>query len=413
MRLFVLLAVGALAYSATVKQDRAQLRSGCYSDSDVIAVVEAGVPVTILYSLAGEDAPCYKVAIASGERTIEGYLSGHDIAGVEDFDKARRDAAWLDMTQVMGAVRSSGALRAAAGASRSGPNTVAARAADLIEESQPGKALAILEPELKSNKDPGLLMLAGIASWKNDDSRKALEYWRASLDKSPNPDLERLYGKVEKETRNDQSTERVVGLRVLLRYDSSVVKSDIARQMAGALDHEFSRVSDELGCRPEERVVAIAQSRDAYRKATESAEWSGGQYDGRIRVPVFDGQGLDATMKKTLAHEITHACLSIMGRWPAWLQEGLAQRLSGETLKPEVRQKLFVLAQQNKIPKLSNLGQDWSRMDADHAALAYALSLAAVDTFYSDYANYGIANLLRNPERLGPITADLERRLGF
>ena len=38
-------------------------------------------------------------------------------------------------------------------------------------------------------------MLAGIASWKNDDSRKALEYWRASLNKSPNPDLERLYGK--------------------------------------------------------------------------------------------------------------------------------------------------------------------------------------------------------------------------
>ncbi len=363
--------------------------------------------------MTGEDAPCYKVSIAASDRTVEGYLSARDISGLEEFDQARKEAAWLDMTQIMGAVRSSGALAAAAGATRSGSNNIAARAADLIEASQPGKALAMLEPELKSNKDPGLLMLAGIASWKNDDSRKALEYWRASLNKAPNPDLERLYGKVEKENRNDQSTERIVGLRVLLRYDSNVVKPDVAREMAGALDHEFTRVSDELGCHAEERVVAIAQSRDAYRKTTESAEWSGGQYDGRIRVPLFDGQGFDATMKKTLAHEITHACLSMMGRWPAWLQEGLAQRLSGETLKPEIRQKLLAMAQQNKLPKLSNLGQDWSRMDAEHAALAYALSLAAIDTFYADYANYGIANLLRNPERLAPITIDLERRLGF
>ena len=58
-------------------------------------------------------------------------------------------------------------------------------------------------------------------------------------------------------------------------------------------------------------------------------------------------------------------------------------------------------------------GLDWSRMDADHAMLAYGLSLAAIDIFYQDYSNYGIANLLRNPERLGDITADLDRRLGL
>ncbi len=57
-----------------------------------------------------------------------------------------------------------------------------------------------------------------------------------------------------------------------MRYQSSVVKAETARDMAGALDHEFARVSDELGCHADERVVAIVQSRDAYRKATEAAE---------------------------------------------------------------------------------------------------------------------------------------------
>ena len=403
-----------LLLSASVKEDHAQLRSGCYADSETVARLDAGAPLTIRYSLAGDDAACYKVAVQSGGKTIEGYLSAKSIEGIDDFDKARRDASWLDMTQVMGSLRNSAGLPAPSkGLPGTGFNRVAAQASDLIEASQPAKALEVLEPALRSNKDPGLLMLAGIASWRNDDSRKALEYWRQSLDKQPNQDLEKLYQKVEKEARNDQSTERIYGLRVLLRYESSVVKVDTAREMAAALDREFARVSNELGCRADERVVAIAQSRDAYRKATEAAEWSGGQYDGRIRVPVFDGQGLDKEMRRTLAHEITHACLTMMGRWPAWLQEGLAQKLSGETMRPEVRQRLTVMAQEKKLPKLSNLGQDWSRMDTEHAVLAYALSLAAVEVFYQDYAGYGIGNLLRNPERLAAITTDLERRLGL
>jgi hypothetical protein len=403
-----------LLLSASVKEEHAQLLSGCYADSRTVAILEVGVPLTIRYSMAGDNTTCYKVAVDASGKTIEGYLSAKSIEGLDDFDKARRDAAWLDMAQVMGALRSpSGQSAPSKGIAGSGYNKVAAQAADLIEASQPARALEVLVPELRSNKDPGLLMLAGIASWRNDDSRKALEYWRASLDKQPNEDLERLYRKVEKEAKNDQSNEKIYGLRVLLRYDSAVVKADAARDMVGALDHEFTRVADELGCHADERVVAIVQSRDAYRKATEAAEWSGGQYDGRIRVPAFDGQGLDKEMRRTLAHEITHACLTMLGRWPAWLQEGLAQKLSGDTLRPEIRQKLTAMAQAKKLPRLSHLGQDWSRLDGDHAALAYALSLAAVETFYQEYANYGIANLLRNPERLAAITTDLDSRLGL
>jgi hypothetical protein len=403
-----------LLLSASVKEEHAQLRSGCYADSETVATLDVGAPLTIRYSMAGDNTTCYKVAVQSAGKTIDGYLTAKSIEGIDDFDQARRDGSWLDMTQVMGSLRNSAGMAAPSkGVSGTGFNKVAAQAADLIEASQPGKALEVLEPELRSNKDPGLLMLAGIASWRNDDSRKALDYWRQSLNKQPNDDLERLYKKVETEAKNDQSTERIYGLRVLLRYQSSVVKVETARDMAGALDHEFARVSDELGCHADERVVAIVQSRDAYRKATEAAEWSGGQYDGRIRVPVFDGQGLDKEMRRTLAHEITHACLTMMGRWPAWLQEGLAQKLSGDTLRPEIRQRLTVMAQEKKLPKLSNLGQDWSRMDTEHATLAYALSLAAIEVFYQDYANYGIGNLLRNPERLAAITTDLERRLGL
>jgi hypothetical protein len=401
----------ATLQAASVKTDHAQLRTGCYPDSDPVAAVQKGQPLTIRYSLAGAADPCYKVAVEQSGKTVEGYLEGSAIDGVDEFDKGVRDATQLDLAHVLGPFKNS-PMPSMSAQGATGVQAVA-RATEMIEAGQPGKALALLEPQLVLNKNPELMMLAGIASWKNDDPKKALEYWRVSLDSQPNPDLERLYRKVEKEAKSDQSNERIYGLRVLLRYDSSVVNSDDARQMAGALDHEFTRISTELGCHAEERVVAIAQSRDAYRKGTEAAEWSGGQFDGRIRVPVLNGQAMDANMRRTFAHEITHACLSMLGRWPSWLQEGLAQKLSGDVVRPELRQRLTAMAQGHQLPRLANLGQDWSRMDADHASMAYGLSLEAMEMFYQEYANYGIANLLRNPERLAQVTADLDRRLGL
>jgi hypothetical protein len=258
-----------------------------------------------------------------------------------------------------------------------------------------------------------MLALAGVAAWKSDDPQRALVYWKNSLDLQPNAELERLYKRIEKETAGDQSTAKLYGLRVLLRYDASVVPVETARQMVTALDQEFSRISDSLGCTAAERLVAIVQSREAYHKSTDAAEWNGGQFDGRIRVPVAASQGMDAALLRIFAHESTHACLSMMGRWPAWLQEGLAQKFSGDVLSPAIRAKLEKMAKDGKLPKLENLHQDWSRMDTDHAVAAYAMSLAAVELFYENYAAYGVRNLVNNPDKLASITSDLDRRLGL
>jgi hypothetical protein len=297
-------------------------------------------------------------------------------------------------------------------------SSVAAHAAHLIETSQPAKALQVLEEVVKKQRDPGLLALAGIAAWRSDDAKRALEYWRASIHLHPNSDLERLVRRVERETQADQSSQKIVGMRVLLRYDNSTIPVETARQMVGALDEEFGRVALNLGCPAEERIVAIAQSREAYRKGSDAAEWSGGQFDGRIRVPLSTGQSnvgqtLDASLRRVLAHEITHACLSMLGRWPAWLQEGLAQKLSGDTLDPALRRRITDMSRGGKLPRLSNLGQDWSRLDGEHARTAYALALAAVEILYETYHEDGVRNLIRNPERLAAITADLDKRLGL
>ena len=212
--------------------------------------------------------------------------------------------------------------------------------------------MELLEPEIQKRRDPALLAMAGVAAWRADDARRALEYWRESLELAPNPDLEKLFKRVEKERSNDQSSEKLYGMRVVLRYDSGTVPTDTARAMVNVVDGTFARVSQQLGCYAEEKIVTIIQSRDAYKKATDAAEWSGGQYDGRIRVPVMNGQQMDARQEQVLAHETTHACLAMLGEWPSWLHEGMAQKLSGETLRPETRAQLAELAKAGQLPKL-------------------------------------------------------------
>jgi len=398
--------------AAAVKEGPTPLRAGCSSDAPALASLPAGASVTIRYSISGESEPCYKVSVDVDGKPREGYLPASAIGDREDFDQARRQAVWLDSATVVSAIRATTALPSLR-ANTTGAAGVAQKAVGLIDASRPQKALELLETELKSHRDATLLALAGIAAWRSDDSRQALEYWRASLDIAPSREVEKLYRQVEREAKGDQSNDLLYGMRVLLRYESSTVPAETARQITAVLDQEFTRISQELGCSAEERVIAIVQSREAYRKSTDSAEWSGGQFDGKIRVPIFDPKVLDRAMLRSLGHETTHACLTMLGHWPAWLQEGVAQKLSGDSLNAAQMKKIALLVRQGKLPRLSNLKQDWSRMDAEHANEAYSLSLAAVELIWQEAGGEGLRNLLRNPERLPQVTAELDRRLGL
>jgi hypothetical protein len=122
-------------------------------------------------------------------------------------------------------------------------------------------------------------------------------------------------------------------------------------------------------------------------------------------------------MQRALAHELVHACLTSIPSgsrpWPAWLQEGLAQKLSGDTLPPSIRDQLRQLAAAHAIPRLENIGQNWSGLTKQNAVTAYSFALAAADALYDNYASYGIRNVLNNPDRLPGVTADLDQKLGF
>jgi tetratricopeptide (TPR) repeat protein len=403
----VVLPVALFFTAITVRSAHGDMRAGCSADEPVVAQLAAGTVVALRFAV-NDGSDCYKVAAVVDGKPVEGYIGGSSLSGLEEFERERRAAPDGSSVRVMTPAEK---LQKTVAQQRSDPTLQ--RASQLLEANQPSNALNLLEPLLK-HPDPDALFLAGLASYRSDRVKDALDYWKQSLAMRPDDALARFYAKVAREAAADQSGQKLYGLRVVLRYEGENVRPDAARGLVAVLDEEFTRISGQLGCPAEERIVAIVQSRAAYLKSTDAAEWSGGQYDGRIRVSLPESGVVGPDTRRALAHEIVHACLAnISTGWPAWLHEGLAQKLSGDTLSPGAAAALRQQAAEHALPRLENVGQSWSRMSTQHARLAYSLALAAVDALMERYANYGIRNILNNPGQLPAITADLDRTLGL
>src|ERR1700676_2597323 len=114
--LALLLALGVMnaqpPVSASIQQDNTALRSGCADDAPVMQQLAAGAPIKLRFALSGEKVPCYKVAVEVGGRQIEGYLPATAIAGLDSFDKGRKQAAWVSVNEALNAARNAASLEA-------------------------------------------------------------------------------------------------------------------------------------------------------------------------------------------------------------------------------------------------------------------------------------------------------------
>lgn len=408
MALPVLFFVAAMA----VRTDQTPLRSGCDAGDGIVANLPAGTPVEVRFRLA-DGSDCFKVAATIDGKDVLGYVPASALTGLERYEKERASAASVETLRALNPVVTE-TKKAVALSGDPGLD----RAQQLLEANQPAQALEQVQAALRRHpRDANVLVLAGLAAYRSDQLRAALDYWKQAQDIAPDPRLAAIYERVQREADSDHSGDKLYGVHVALRYEGEALPADTARAILATLDSDYSTIAAQLGCTSDERIVAIVQSRESYLRSTGAAEWSGGQYDGRIHIAWTDGAQVGPAMQRALAHELVHACLTGIPSgsvpWPAWLQEGLAQKLSGDTLPANVREQLRQLAETHAIPKLENLQQNWSRMSTQNARAAYSLALAAADALYDNYASYGIRNILANPASLPRITAALDAKLGL
>jgi tetratricopeptide (TPR) repeat protein len=198
--------------------------------------------------------------------------------------------------------------------------------------------------------------------------------------------------------RRDSNVHRTFDER---RYDQFRVmfegreEKPLAAQATAVFNSAFRRICQKLGEYPTNTIVAVLYSEKQFRDITRAPEWSGGQYDGRIRVPVAGASQNPDLFERVLTHELTHAVVAsiVPHGVPTWLNEGLAQYFEGADPAAAERR----LKTQGRSVPLRNLERSFARLNAADARLAYDESLLAVGVLL-DRPSFGWPRLLH---RLG------------
>jgi hypothetical protein len=182
-------------------------------------------------------------------------------------------------------------------------------------------------------------------------------------------------------------------------------EESLAADATRVLNSAFWRIGEKLGEYPPDTIVAILYTEQQFRDITRAPDWSDGEFDGRIRIPVAGAHADPGRFEHVLTHELTHAMITgIAPRGvPAWLHEGLAQYFEGADASAARRR---VRAQDRRAP-LAALEGTFTRFNAADAQLAYDESLLAVSAMF-DRPGFGWGRLLHAAGSAGSFEHTLE-----
>jgi hypothetical protein len=148
-----------------------------------------------------------------------------------------------------------------------------------------------------------------------------------------------------------------------------------------------------LNYSPREIIAVILYPNELFQDVTQAPHWAGALNDGKIRVPIKGVNRVDRQFERILKHELIHSFVRLKtgSNCPVWLNEGLAQLLSGDSAKAYTS-ALRQLAEIGQLPLLAQLEGAFVSMPPQAMLIAYHESLLAVEFLNQ---TYGMETLLR------------------
>ena len=257
------------------------------------------------------------------------------------------------------------------------PVLLAGAGAALQADGRPRDAMARLPRAVSLRPDLKIAsILLGELAFAEGDTALAVKTYQAALTHAPgDPVLVSRLAEWKRETDSHRAFEEERYDRFRVMFEGRAEQATASEAVA-VLNRAFWRIGEKLGSHPAETIVTVLYTEQQFRDITRAPEWSGGQYDGRIRIPVAGASRKPELFERVLVHELTHAMIDAIAgpRVPAWLHEGLAQYFEGSDREAARRR---VKAAGVTIP-LRSLDRGFGRFDALQAQMAYDESLLAV-----------------------------------
>jgi tetratricopeptide (TPR) repeat protein len=258
-------------------------------------------------------------------------------------------------------------------------------------------AIDLEQARLNGGDTVHLLVYLGRVYYDTGHLTKAVDSWDRALTLEPeNKAIRELAAKARRESVVESPMEKGYSSMFVITYDGGT-KPDLADAVLDVLETAYNRIGSDLAFYPVSRVPVILYTRKDYRNVTAGPDWSGGLYDGKIRLPIGGATEITPLLQGVLFHEYTHVVVAELtkGNCPTWLNEGLAEIEGRKEYDPPVTDLDKVAATSAFIP-FKELEKSWSSLDNRSAALAYQQSYSIVKFMISAYGWHKVREILIN-----------------
>ena len=250
-------------------------------------------------------------------------------------------------------------------------------------------------------------LLLGDILYRAGDIRGAIQTYEQALAHAP--DHEVLTTRVAA-WRNEAALHERFGQKLGDHFTvlfEGPAEAELAQKALDVLEAAYWRIGAALYTYPAEPISVVLYTREQFRDVTQSPDWAGGAYDGKIRVPVQGAMKNTREFERVLTHEFTHALVkSIAPRGvPQWLNEGLAMYFEGS----DTSRQIAVAGGTTTKHPLTRLEGSFAGMDKEAAALAYTQSAAAVKLLMDEAGAPALVGVLTDLGRGLPFIEAFER----
>ena len=248
---------------------------------------------------------------------------------------------------------------------------------------------------LKKTDSVEILYYLGLVLYETENRQQAIEMWEQGLKLAPGrKEIADILSKARKEIAVEGRMDQGHSSRFDLTYDPGV-DTAFALAILDVLESAANQVGAELGHFPEPRVPVAIYKRDDFKALTDSPDWSGGVYDGKIRLPFGALKELTPAMRGVLYHEYTHVVVFDLtrGNCPLWLNEGIAE-MFGRMQHNRPMAELGRAARKEAFVDFRKLEASFSGLPVAEASLAYQQSYAMVNFLVTTYGWHRVSQML-------------------
>ena len=205
-----------------------------------------------------------------------------------------------------------------------------------------------------------------------------------------------MIAKIKREAAVEQGMDRDYSSKFVISYDTGT-KSHLAGDILSTLEDAYNDVGRDLSNFPAGRITVILYTKKDYKSVTAGPDWSGGLYDGKIRLPVGGAQSLPPQLKAVLFHEYTHVVIQeiTQGNCPTWLNEGLAELEGRKIFKPPLS-SLGKAVKNGNLISLTKLESGFTGLSSTEAELSYQQSYSLVNYMVEAYGWPKVTEILLN-----------------